>query len=98
LVFVSTPEAAAQPLRPCFFLTQTEAAMNSTTMKGKWNELKGKVKEKWGKLTNDDLDVIDGKKDQLVGRLQQRYGYAKERAEKEAEEFCHSCDERQSCA
>ena len=69
--------------------------MNSTTMKGKWNELKGKVKEKWGKLTNNDLDVIDGKKDQLVGRLQQRYGYAKERAEKEAEEFCHSLAARQ---
>ena len=72
--------------------------MNSTTMKGKWKELKGKVKEKWGKLTNDDLDVIDGKKDQLVGRLQQRYGYAKEQAEKEAEEFCRSCDESHTCA
>jgi uncharacterized protein YjbJ (UPF0337 family) len=40
------------------------------------------VKEKWGKLTDDDLDVIEGKKDQLVGRLQERYGYSKEQAEK----------------
>ena len=40
-------------------------------------------KEKWGKLTDDDLDVIEGKKDQLVGRLQERYGYSKEQAEKE---------------
>jgi len=41
------------------------------------------VQEKWGKLTDDDLDVIEGKKDQLVGRLQERYGYSKEQAEKE---------------
>jgi uncharacterized protein YjbJ (UPF0337 family) len=41
------------------------------------------VKEKWGKLTDDDLDVIEGKQDQLVGRLQERYGYSKEQAEKE---------------
>jgi uncharacterized protein YjbJ (UPF0337 family) len=66
--------------------------MNSMTINGKWNELKGKVKEKWGKLTDDDLDVIDGKKDQLVGRLQQRYGYAKDQAEREADEFYRSCE------
>ena len=47
------------------------------------NSSKGHVKEKWGKLTDDDLDVIEGKKDQLVGRLQERYGYSKEQAEKE---------------
>jgi uncharacterized protein YjbJ (UPF0337 family) len=41
------------------------------------------VKEKWGKLTDDDLEVIEGKKDQLIGRLQERYGYSKEQAEKE---------------
>jgi uncharacterized protein YjbJ (UPF0337 family) len=60
-------------------------------MKGQWKEFKGKVKEKWGKLTDDDLETIDGKKDQLVGRLQQRYGYAKEQAEKEADAFCNEC-------
>jgi uncharacterized protein YjbJ (UPF0337 family) len=60
-------------------------------MKGQWKEFKGKVKEKWGKLTDDDLDVIGGEKDQLVGRLQQRYGYEKERAQKEADEFCKAC-------
>jgi uncharacterized protein YjbJ (UPF0337 family) len=50
---------------------------------GNWKKFKGHVKEKWGKLTDDDLDVIDGKKDQLVGQLQERYGYSKEQAEKE---------------
>jgi uncharacterized protein YjbJ (UPF0337 family) len=45
------------------------------------------VKEKWGKLTDDDLDVIEGKKDQLVGRLQERYGYSKEQAEKKNQDL-----------
>jgi uncharacterized protein YjbJ (UPF0337 family) len=61
--------------------------MNWDTIKGQWKELSGKVKEKWGKLTDDDLTAIGGKKDQLVGRLQQRYGYGKEQAEKELDEF-----------
>ena len=65
--------------------------MNWDTIKGQWKEYKGKVKEKWGKLTNDDLDVIEGKKDQLLGALQKRYGYAKEQAEREINEFCGSC-------
>jgi uncharacterized protein YjbJ (UPF0337 family) len=61
--------------------------MNWDTIKGQWKQFKGKVKEKWGHLTDDDLDVIDGKKDQLVGKLQERYGYAKDEAEKQADEF-----------
>lgn len=61
--------------------------MNSDTMKGNWTQLKGKIKEKWGKLTDDDLKVVEGKADQLAGRIQERYGYAKERAEKECQEF-----------
>lgn len=54
---------------------------------GGWNLMKGKVKEKWGKLTDDDLDVIAGKKDQLIGRLQQKYGYSKEEAEREVSDW-----------
>ena len=50
---------------------------------GNWKQFKGNVKEKWGKLTDDDLEVIEGKKDQLVGKLQERHGYTKEQAEKE---------------
>ena len=61
--------------------------MNWDTIKGQWKQFKGKVKKKWGDLTDDDLNVIDGKKDQLVGKLQERYGYAKDEAEKEADEF-----------
>ena len=57
--------------------------MNKDIFEGHWKDLKGKAKEKWGKLTDDDLTRIEGKKDQLLGLLQQRYGYNKERAEKE---------------
>lgn len=65
--------------------------MNWDVISGKWGELKGKAKEKWGKLTDDDLTAIAGKKDQLTGRIQQRYGYAKEQAEKEIDEFTRNC-------
>jgi uncharacterized protein YjbJ (UPF0337 family) len=65
--------------------------MNTDTLAGNWKQLKGKVKERWGKLTDDDMTVIEGRKDQLVGRLQQRYGYTREEAEREANDFCSSC-------
>lgn len=61
--------------------------MNEDIYKGNWNQFKGKVKEKWGKITDDDLTVISGKRDQLVGKIQERYGYQKERAEKELNEW-----------
>ena len=61
--------------------------MNWDSLKGKWAQFSGKVKEKWGDLTDDDLTRIGGQKDQLVGKLQERYGYAKERAQKEADAF-----------
>jgi uncharacterized protein YjbJ (UPF0337 family) len=51
--------------------------MNSDQFKGKWKQMKGSVKERWGKLTDDDLDVISGQQDQLVGKIQERYGIAK---------------------
>ncbi|WP_310550589.1 CsbD family protein [Paenibacillus glufosinatiresistens] len=57
--------------------------MDSHVFKGKWNQLKGEAKKQWGKLTDDDLDVIDGEKDKLVGKLQERYGHTKEAAEEE---------------
>lgn len=55
--------------------------MNKDTIEGNWLQVRGKVKEEWGKLTDDDLDVIGGKRDQLAGRLQERYGMEKEWAE-----------------
>lgn len=61
--------------------------MNTDILKGKWVQLKGNAKQKWGELTDDDLQAIDGKKDQLVGKLQEKYGYSKERAQQEADDF-----------
>jgi uncharacterized protein YjbJ (UPF0337 family) len=66
--------------------------MNWDQVEGKWTQYKGKVKEKWGKLTDDDLDIIRGKRDQLVGKIQERYGTAKEEALKQADEFAKSLD------
>jgi uncharacterized protein YjbJ (UPF0337 family) len=61
--------------------------MNWDKMEGKWKQLKGSVKTRWGKLTDDDLDVIAGQKDQLVGRIQERYGIAKDQAQREVDEW-----------
>lgn len=61
--------------------------MNKYTFKGDWNQLKGKVKEKWGKLTNDELDQVEGQSDQLVGAIQKRYGLSVEEAQREVEEW-----------
>jgi uncharacterized protein YjbJ (UPF0337 family) len=63
------------------------SVMDWNRVEGNWKQVKGKVKEKWGKLTDDDLDVIAGKQDQLEGRLQQRYGYAKDQAQKEVNDW-----------
>lgn len=57
--------------------------MNWDQAQGKWTQLKGSVKERWGKLTDDDLKVIDGKRDRLIGKIQERYGVTKENAENE---------------
>lgn len=64
--------------------------MNWDQLEGKWKQAKGQVREKWGKLTDDDLELIAGKREQLIGRLQERYGIAKEEAEKRADEFVKS--------
>ncbi len=61
--------------------------MNWDTIKGNWNQLKGKAREEWGKFSDDDLEMIAGKRDQLVGKLQERYGYAREEAERYADDF-----------
>ena len=64
--------------------------MNSDQFEGKWKQLKGSVKQQWGKLTDDDVATLSGKKDELVGKLQERYGYTKEQAETEANAFAHA--------
>jgi uncharacterized protein YjbJ (UPF0337 family) len=55
--------------------------MNQDRIEGNWKQFKGKLKEQWGKLTDDDLDVIAGKRDQLLGRIQERHGLSQEHAE-----------------
>jgi uncharacterized protein YjbJ (UPF0337 family) len=57
--------------------------MNWDRVEGNWKEFKGRVRQKWGKLTDDDLELVKGKRTELAGRLQQRYGYQKDQAERE---------------
>lgn len=66
--------------------------MNKDQLKGKWKQVRGDAKERWGKLTDDDLDVIDGKSDKLAGKIQERYGKTREQADREVDEFCRSCN------
>ena len=61
--------------------------MNEDIFKGKWKELKGSVKEKWGKLTDDDVTRVEGKTEKLVGILQEKYGYSKDKAQEEYNQF-----------
>jgi len=61
--------------------------MNWDQVAGNWKQMMGKAKEQWGRLTDDDLALIDGKRDQLVGRIQQRYGIEKEAAERQLREW-----------
>lgn len=63
--------------------------MNSDVIKGKWKQLTGKIKERWGDLTDDDLQAADGHAEYLVGKLQERYGWSKERAEQEVRDFSY---------
>ncbi len=64
--------------------------MNSDQFEGKWRQLKGSVKQRWGKLTDDDMTSLSGQKDELIGRLQERYGITREQATKEADEWAHA--------
>ena len=61
--------------------------MNEDIIKGKWSQLSGKLKEKWGKLTDDDVNQLDGHREYLVGKLQERYGIAKDQADVQVNEF-----------
>ncbi|MDP3761796.1 MAG: CsbD family protein [Ramlibacter sp.] len=61
--------------------------MNEDRMEGNWKQFKGKVKEQWGKLTDDDLDVISGRRDQLAGKIQERHGVARDEAERQIKDF-----------
>lgn len=63
--------------------------MNWDIIEGKWKQLKGATKVKWGELTDDELDQIDGNKDKLAGKLQEKYGWTKDQADKEIDDYYH---------
>jgi len=67
-----------------------EGNMDWNRVEGSWKQVKGAVKEKWGKLTDDDLDVINGKRDQLEGKPQERYGFAKDQVRKDVDSWYSS--------
>ena len=68
--------------------------MNWQIFKGKWSQVRGQVKAKFGKLTDDDLMVISGEKDKFIGKLQERYGYSLEESQKHAEKFIDGLDDQ----
>jgi len=63
--------------------------MNHDRVEGRWKQVKGKLKERWGKLTDDDLDVIAGRREQLLGRIQERHGISKEDADRQLRDWQH---------
>ena len=67
--------------------------MNEDIFKGQWKQIRGKAKEWWGKLTDDDLEKVNGRMDQMVGRLQERYGYSKDEASKEVNKRLQEFDQ-----
>lgn len=66
--------------------------MNTTTAKGDWNIMKGKLKQKWAKLTDDDLKDVEGRTDELIGRIQKRTGESREAIEKAVREYDDDCN------
>lgn len=65
--------------------------MNWDQVEGNWEQFKGSVKERWGRLTDDDLTTIRGRRQQLVGKIQERYGDAREEIERQVDDFCRTC-------
>jgi uncharacterized protein YjbJ (UPF0337 family) len=83
----SGPAAPPRLLRPIFRTFHVEAVMNEDIVQGKWKELRGKVRQRWGKVTGDDVDQLQGTHEELVGLLQKRYGYERKQAAKEVKEW-----------
>ena len=61
--------------------------MNKDIIQGNWKQLKGQVQQQWAKLTDDDLDMVEGQRQELIGRVQERYGLAREQAERDVDNF-----------
>ena len=64
--------------------------MNTDILEGKWNQLKGKIRQQWGDLTDDDIDRIAGRRDEFLGILQERYGYSRANAEEQLDDFLNA--------
>jgi uncharacterized protein YjbJ (UPF0337 family) len=77
---------------------KTDATMGAKTdmLQGKWHELKGQVKQQWGKLTDDDIAKLSGKQEELAGVLQKRYGYTKEKSESEISNWLRDHDKKKN--
>jgi uncharacterized protein YjbJ (UPF0337 family) len=69
-----------------------EMTMDWNRVEGNWKQTKGKIKEKWGQLTDDDLQQVNGKRDQLEGKIQERYGIAKDRARQDIDDWLKTMD------
>jgi len=70
--------------------------MNRDTLKGQWMQLKGKIRQQWGKLTDDEIDQMQGNTEMLIGKLQERYGYERERAEQEVDRWLNESERKAS--
>jgi uncharacterized protein YjbJ (UPF0337 family) len=68
--------------------------MNRHELEGNWKQIKGQAKEKWGELTDDDLDQIEGRREHLIGKLQERYGKTQAEASEEVDEFFDALEKR----
>jgi uncharacterized protein YjbJ (UPF0337 family) len=68
--------------------------MNRDVLEGQWKQVKGKVKQQWGRLTDDELDMINGRYDELAGLIQERYGYSRDEAVNELDMFLNNMDRR----
>lgn len=67
--------------------------MDENVLRGKWKQFRGEIKERWGRLTDDQLDMVEGRRDQMVGLLQEHYGYTRQRAENEYDDFVNELDD-----
>jgi uncharacterized protein YjbJ (UPF0337 family) len=87
-----SPESAARIQQPFIAKPEhrRECVMDWNRVEGNWRQFKGHVKERWGRLTDDDLDVINGQQEQLEGKIQERYGLAKDQAKKDVEAWFDS--------
>ena len=84
---LDAPRASAYANFAAFLSPPKGILMNTDIIQGKWKQLSGQIKQEWGKLTNNDLDVIEGNRDYLVGKLQERYGIARDQACEQVRQF-----------